>query len=111
MLKMHAEIKEQHREKVDNDALQRDFEKHAKKQEVKFQNEMQELQQLVDAEKLAETFTNCELYREQEREMEKLSKNLEIYQELVKGEEQRVFEGFEELEGKLGQTIKEYFDK
>lgn len=69
-----------------NDDIQQKYQKHCKKQEVKFKCDFREIGAFIKDGRLAEAYTNREYYECQLREMDKLRQNLTIYDNLLENQ-------------------------
>eukprot|EP00347_Sterkiella_histriomuscorum_P016668 403352312 len=90
ILLVHQEVKEQYRQKIDENTLQSQFEKHCKKQESRFKLDHEEINNFMEEERYAETYTNLEYYEDQLRQMDKLKQNMSIYENLLENESDKL---------------------
>ncbi|CDW87924.1 protein kinase domain containing protein [Stylonychia lemnae] len=90
ILVLHQQVKDKYRERIDDNQLQFQFEKHCKKQETKFKADLDEINSFIEEERFAETYTNLEYYEDQIRQMEKLKQNMSIYDNLLENETEKL---------------------
>ena len=114
ILQVHMKVKEEQRQKLEENEIQQKFEKHCKKQENKFKQQNDEISVFLDQERYAEAYTNLEYYEDQLREMDKLKQNLSVYENLLLSETQQLTSNKEELgklKNQITEIIQEYVEK